>query len=294
MNEIKDFVYIAGYTDGDGCFSITQTTKRYRISFIITSTNFDLICHLFSRYNGRIYKNIENNRPTRKVCFYFIKERKDAAEFAEKLFPYLIEKQRQCELFIDFYKTNLINFRLDIIKELEIEKHLRNRISYDDISKLKKISKSIEPTEFDFIYFSGFIDAECHIGIQHYKPKNRPNEVFKVVIQCNNTRYPIFYWLKMRFGGSCHFVKRNNKNPLHCDQILWKLTGKSVYYLLKNVISYLRHKKPVAEKIIEFFETTLPNGGDRQSEKFKKFYQSILLKRQNIVSQVHNLNRKGP
>ena len=294
MNELEDIIYIAGYTDGDGCFSITQTAKRFRVSFTITSTNFDLISHLFTTYSGRIYKNEEQKRPTRKICFYFIKDRKEASAFAEKLFPYLIEKKRQCELFTSFYKTDIRDFRLEIIKDLEREKHLRNRISFDDISKLKSISNFIEPEKSDFIYLAGFVDAECHIGIQHYKPKNKINEVFKVVIQCNNTRYPIFYWLKKRFGGSCHFVKRNEKNSLHCDQILWKLTGKSVYYLLKNILPYLRYKKPVAEKIIEFYETTLPNGGDRQSKTFKEAYQSILVKRNDIVSQVHNLNRKGP
>jgi hypothetical protein len=193
---------------------------------------------------------------------------------------------------LDFFKYKSKKRKNAIYEKFKVSRH-QGFCTLDDISKLKLITKTITTCTECFIYLAGFIDAECHLGIQHYKPKNRPNKVYKIIIQCNNTKSMIFYWLKHRFGGSCHFKNKKSKNIKWNNQILWKLSGKGCYTLLKNVLPYLRYKKNVAKKIIEFHETILPNGGDRQSKVFKKTYKSILSKRQKIVSQVHNLNHHG-
>lgn len=293
MKEKDDIIYFAGYTDGDGCFSITPYFKKFNASFVITSTNFEIINYLISTYGGYMRTNQNKNRKNHKPCFYFIKERKKAIEFINQLVPFLLEKQTQAFLYLSFFKTLCRKSRLKIINDLKEEKKNTNLVTLSDFYALKKLKKTIKPTRDNFIYLAGFIDAECHLGIQHYKPKNRPNIVYKVVIQCNNTKFPIFYWLKERFGGSCHFIDRKSKDSSKSNQILWKLTGKSVSYLLKNIVSFLRYKRPVAEKIIEFYETTMQNGGDRHSEAFKEAYKKISNIRESIVSQVHNLNRKG-
>lgn len=233
------------------------------------------------------------NCPTHKPCFFWHKNRKHGYEFAKKLLPHLKEKKNQCLLFVSFFETICRKTRSKIIKDLKEEKEVKNLVKPFDVDALKSIKQHIEPIRQDFIYLAGFIDAECHLGIQHYKPKDRPNTVYKVIIQCNNTKSPIFYWLKNRFGGSCHFIDRKSKDPTRSDQILWKLTGRSVYNLLKNILPFLRYKRPVAEKLIEFFETTMPNGGNRHSKAFKEAYQKLSKIRESIVSKVHHLNRKG-
>ena len=292
IKEKDDIIYFAGYTDGDGCFSITPYFKKFNSSFVITSTNFKIINYLISTYGGYMRTNKNENRKNNKPCFYFIKERKKAVEFITQLIPYLLEKQKQACLYISFFETLCRKTRLKIINDLKEEKQKINLVTLSDYNILKKITKHIEPTREYFMYLAGFIDAKCHLGIQHYKPKNRPNTVYKIVIQCNNTKSPIFYWLKKRFGGSCHFIDRKTKDSSRSNQILWKLTGKSVSDLLQNIVFFLRYKKPVAKKIIEFYETTMPNGGDRHSEAFHKAYKKISTIRESIVSDVHNLNRK--
>jgi hypothetical protein len=44
---------------------------------------------------------------------------------------------------------------------------------------------------------------------------------------------------------------------------------------------------------MDFYETTLENGGDRNSEGFKESYKDLLCLRESICNEVHVLNSKG-
>ena len=288
MKKINDIIYFAGYTDGDGCFSITYLNKKFRPNFIISSTNFMIINYILENFGGSV-RGYSKKTPIQKPVYYITKIGSEAYAFAKKLFSYLIQKKKECDLFISFFDSSSKNEKLEIIQKLKFQHREADLISIDDIAKLKVIDPII-PTEEDFIYMAGFIDAECNFTISKYKPKNKPNFVYKIMLQLNDTKSPMFYWIKSRFGGFCCFFKR--KEPLK-NQITWRLTGKSLYPFLKQIVPYLRYKKPVCEKLIEFYETTLQNGGARHTEKFRKSYAQIISKREAIIQQVHILNKKG-
>lgn len=288
MNNYKDILYTCGYIDGDGCFYLSYLNKRFRTNIIISSTNNILISYLTEIFQGTMRGYSRQNR-NHKVIYEFRKLGNDSYGFAQIVLPYLVQKKKECELFISFFNEISKNEKLRIIQELQYQHKEADLISFDDIEKLKLI-KSINPIEEDYIYMAGFIDAECNFTISKYKPKNRPNFVYKIILQLNDTKSPMFYWIKARFGGFCNFYKRTKGLK---DQIIWRLTGKSLYPFLKKVHPYLRFKKPVCEKLIEFYETTLDNGGDRHSESFKNAYESIIIRRETIINEVHKLNSKG-
>ena len=148
-------------------------------------------------------------------------------------------------------------------------------------------------TEIDYAYLAGLIDAECCLSIHHYKPKNKPNVVYKIHLSLNNTKRPIFQWLAERFGGNFQFIDRESKNPNHSDQLKWSLSGKALSKILPNIVKYLEYKKPVCEELIKFYATTLSNGGARHTEEFRESYSKIIEKRERIVHKVHQLNKKG-
>lgn len=95
-------------------------------------------------------------------------------------------------------------------------------------------------------------------------------------------------------GDGCFYVFYQPTVDRYRAQIVISSTNRQVleHFLLK-ILPYIRAKKPVCEKLIEFYNTTLPNGGDRQSDAFKASYAEILTKREIMVEEIHKLNSKG-
>ena len=177
-----------------------------------------------------------------------------------------------------------------------------NKLLSDDEAsgKVKEIFEDIKSTQFknnfteeDAAYLAGFIDAECCLGISKYKKPKSANFIYKIILSCNNTSPNIFYWFMEKIGGSVCFIPRNEKNPKHKNQINWNISGNKLYEILLKVHPFIRSKKEVCEKLMEFYQLTLENGGDRQSEEFKASYLKIISQKERIVDIVHFLNSKG-
>lgn len=290
-SDLESILYFSGYIDGDGCFSIKNGRKRH-CTIIVISTNSSVLYDFAESFGGSVYISIKGQKPGHKPYHRYSIGGIPAWELAMKVRPFLVEKAKQASIFCSFYQIEKPDQRMNLCKELAHLKKNAGLISKNDVDSLKSIKPTVQPSEEDFVYLAGFIDAECNLGVQHYKPSNRPNMVYKIVLQCNNSKSPIFYWLKKRFGGEIHFVDRS-KMPNHRSQILWKKTGNSLFEILKRTHPYLRYKKPVCEMLIEFYKTTLPNGGDRHTEAFRKSYRLVLDRREEIVRQVHDHNGKG-
>lgn len=290
---LREILYISGYIDGDGCFSIKAETSKRHCTIIINSTNRNVLFNFASMFGGVVRCRTSAPSEKQKPIHTYTVGSNEAKKLAEYILPHLIEKKHMCQLFIDYFSAPTTK-RKDIFEKLYANRWNENLVEKSHVEVLKTTSKFINATEEDFIYLAGFIDAECHLGIQYYKPKNRPNIVYKIVLQLNNSKFPIFFWLKNRFGGSCHFVERKSKDPNQRNQILWKITGKPAFDICQRIIPYLRYKRPVCEKIIEFYETTLTNGGARHTDYFRKQYASIIVERERIIKEIHTLNHKGP
>lgn len=289
---IIDEIYISGYIDGDGCFSISKNISKRNCSIVINSTNRNVLIDFVASFGGCVGKP-KTTTPKNKPIHRFEIGSIGALDLAKSIIPYLIEKKSQCLQFISYFLTKSHTNRSIILAKLELLRYCEDLVTKEHFDKIKDLPKSVEPTENDYIYLAGFIDAECNLGIQYYKPKNKPNKVYKTVFQLNNSKHPIFYWIKERFGGSVCYVPRHDKDPNRRDQIHWKITGKALHPILKRVHPYLRYKKPVCEKLIEFHETTLKNGGARHTDAFRESYSKVLSIRESIVSEVHKLNLKG-
>lgn len=297
MNTID--AYTAGYIDGDGCFYIGKTTNKktgktkYQSMLVISSTNSVVLKFFVSVYGGSVFLSNKNSKIVgHKPQYQFSIKDKKALNIAEKIFPHIVEKSFQCQVFCAFINALTTHTKEWEIKNMQMVKGLYcvNDTHKDFISNLRNTEI---PCEFDYAYLAGFIDAECCLSIQHYKPKNKPNDCFKIILSCNNTKYPTIKYLIERFGGQVHFIERKSKNINHKDQLTWRLSGKALFEVLPKIIPYLKYKQPVCEKLIEFYKLTIKNGGDRQSEAFKLAYNSILESKMEIVRQVHILNKKG-
>ena len=169
-----------------------------------------------------------------------------------------------------------------------------NLILFSLKESFEKVKNTIKPSQNDFAYLSGFIDAECCLGIQKDHPKNKPNPTYKIQLQCNNSKSPCFKWLCERFGGQLHFIDRSNISN-NRNQMTWRLSAAALYPILKMIHPFLIHKKPVCEELIKLYETKVPLKGciGRNNPNFFEFYEPILIEREHIFLKVKQLNKKG-
>jgi intein/homing endonuclease len=295
--------YIAGYIDGDGCFYIGKYQQGiitvYEQSIQIVSVKEPVLQIFKNVFGGAIRKKPFKKR--HKDAFCWTIKGKYAVKIAIDITNYLVEKTNQCQLFIDFSQTiqfnkgksvtnNNINQRSHIIKLIREDKHMNNLITKESIENLKNEALTIIPTETDFSYLAGLIDSEGCFRIKKWKPKNRPNHVYAISIEIGNTKLPIMPWLIKRFGGNVHYIPASGTRK---NSATWTLSAASLFKILPKIRLFLRSKKEVCDKLIEFQETILPNGGDRHSELFRALFEKRQEVRERIVREVHQLNHRG-
>lgn len=279
MNE-TDFAYTAGYIDGDGCFYIGEikTSPFFQDTFSIISTHLDNIEWFKSKFEGSI--NVKPSRTKNRLTSYHFVFKKKGYHALDKIFPYLIEKKQEFELFKQFKNPLFKDDRKSLVKSMYILKNNSNLIPCSIKKEVEDIRNTISPSITDFAYLAGFIDAECSLDISRSMQKNGVNPCYRIQIQCNNSKAPIFYWLASRFGGQFHFL--NKSHIKNCrNQMLWRVSSKQLYFILKSVQPFLIHKKPNCDEMIKFQELTSHKG--RTSPNFSQ--------REEIYYKVRHLNK---
>jgi hypothetical protein len=293
-----EFSYLAGYLDGDGCFYIgydksTKRIKRKKIICIIINSVNECTLKSFKKVFGGSIQLTSKAHDNNKSLFRYTIRKRNILAFIEKVMPFLVEKKEECEVALKFSKTDCKILEQELLYRMKTLKDVSNLVSKYHKEEFEKVRNTVIPTNEDYAYLAGFIDAECCLGIQKYKPKDAPNNIYKILLQCNNTKAPVFKWILERFGGVIHFVNRLTHQKARKNQLTWRLSARELYKLLPNILPFLRYKKPVCAELIKFYETILPNGGARHTDEFRTHYESVLKIRENIVTKVHLLNLKG-
>jgi len=297
MFESTDLAYFAGYIDGDGCFHIRkQTIKnsfKYMNSLIIVSVVKETMDFFKEKFKGNVLsKNIISNH---KPQYHFVLNANKSAYLINKILPFLIEKRKEAEILIQFFNCKSYLQKDSLIEQMKTQKNSLNLVKKTMKENFESVKNTIIPSIEDFAYLAGFIDAECCLGINRYRSKNRENFLYKILLQCNNTKAPVFKWLLQRFGGQIHFIDRNSYTTKHRDQLTWRLCSSSLFEILPSIYPFLKQKKPVCKELMNFYDTTVSLKGNisRNSPKFREFYLPILQQREVIFHKVQLLNKKG-
>lgn len=298
--------YTAGYIDGDGCLYIgsyeTQKCTVYESSVQVCSTDKDVLTFMQNEYGGVVRK--KERRTNHKQPWVWTIKNAECISLIEKIQPYLIAKHQESHYFLEFAYTiknsnnqplskDQIEHREELIKMKRLICHTANVIQRNLITESWKNIEYIpeKTTSEDFSYLAGLIDAEGCFRVKYYKRANRPNTVFNTCLEIGNTNKLFFEWLLFKFGGSVYFCKSTRENRKH--SATWIVQAKALNNILPNIVPFLKHKRRVADKLIEFYNTILPNGGDRHSAHFRKKYADTLLKREAIVKEIQKYNAKG-
>jgi hypothetical protein len=296
MIKNTDLAYIAGYIDGDGCFYIekifVENRFKYRCFMAITSTEIENLQYIQRIIGGTVTSKYSIKKGHKPLHRLVIKGKN--LELLKLIQPYLVEKIEEFFTFEKFRNPQYRDQRDELIEQMNVLKHNSNLIYFSIKESIESIRKTIIPNIEEFAYLAGFIDSECCLNINKSHPNGRPNPTYKILLQCNNTKSPCFYWLSARFGGQFHFIDRTNMRNCR-NQMTWRLSAVSLAQILDKIHPFLIHKKPVCEKLIQFTETIVPLNGiiSRHHPNFGTFYKPILDKREQIFHEIQLLNKKG-
>lgn len=307
MNSNK-FAYTAGYIDGDGCFYVRTYIQKpknilvFEYSIQVCSVDDDII-HFFSKEFGGTFSIRPEKRSNRKESFLWTIKTKQSLVVANHIFKYLISKKKSCELFLNIGNSiipncgtaiteNIISTRQAIFDQIKQEIHMNDKINKESFRSLKNIKHSIKPSEEDLAYFAGLIDAEGCFRIGQFQSKRiGRSRSYISVLEIGNTKLPIFPWIIQRFGGTITYRAPTSRN--HNPMVIWSLKSNALHQILDKIYPFLRVKKERCAKLMELQATTMPNGGNRKSEKFKLKQIEIQAKRKVIAEDLHKLNAKG-
>lgn len=297
--------YAAGYVDGDGCIYLGKTIQKpdmiivYEYSIQITSVKRPVLDHFQKIFGGVIRK--KPFKPNHRDAFCWTIKGRESAYFIQAIHAFLVDKHEQASMFLYFSSLvhhnkfkpvdqTLINRREELITNIRKEKHMNNHVTKEAIEALKDQKHTVTPADIDFPYLAGLIDSEGCFRIKKWKPKNRPNHVYNITVEIGNTKLPILPWLVQRFGGSVVFIAaRANKKA----SATWTLSAAALYEILPKIRPFLTSKQEVCDKLIEFQQTILPNGGDRHSELFRALFEKRREIRERIIEEVHQFNKTG-
>jgi hypothetical protein len=297
--------YIAGFLEGDGSFQIMKYKSKtcgivyeYRISGY--NTKEEVIKWLVDNIGG-YYAKVATS-PRQKEPYHWNIKNQEAIKLAEQIYPYIIAKQDELNIWLQYAhdiisnRTNKrtqesIDFREDCIKQIRNIRFNKNLVTQNDCLRYKTIKPIVKPNQLDIAYLAGLIDAEGCFRLHRLIKKNRPNPTWASMLEIGNTNTLFFPYLMSKFGGNIYYVK--SKEPKQRSYGIWYIMATQLQVFINDLVKYLIIKKPVCEKIIEFSNTIIPNGGDRHSVKFIDSFKEVLATRERIFAEIQTLNTKG-
>lgn len=93
--------YAAGLIDGEGCIRIchrfqkrTHVSEQFWMSVQVNATSSDMIDYLHSRWGGS-KAELDSSQPNRRRIYRWVITSKQAAQFLEDIYPFLVVKKEQ-------------------------------------------------------------------------------------------------------------------------------------------------------------------------------------------------------
>lgn len=284
-----DYAYAAGFVDGDGCFYLGRNGRKERVSLITVNTNLAVIEWLHSMFGGSIQRPVK--QLGHKQLFHHVMLKNATLEAIPKLLPYLREKREEARLLLASQSSDFD----EITVSLRREKQTGGLITPEQADWLRSLAVTETASLCDFAYLAGFMDAECCLGIAKNNPRgNRIHDIwptYKIVMQCFNGKWPVFKFLRERFGGGFSFKLAGPGRTR--NMMTYRLQCKMLSAVLTNVSQFLKAKRAQCDKLIELDRMTLPNGGARHTDTFRETYRMLIEQKERLFQEVRQLNLKG-
>jgi len=281
-----DYAYAAGYIDGDGCFQIGN--QKWGSHLVVVSTRKQSILWFMEKFDGSIRKILPRT-DNRLPSYHFRFSIKGLNELPQ-ISKFLVEKQSEFSVFQEFRNACGLIDKNPFTEQMKVLKNEFGLIDKSPKIELTSIRNTIIPTEEDFAYLAGFIDAECSLDVSRVKQKKGTFYTYRPQIQCNNSKYPFFFWVSARFGGQFHFLDKSNV-PNCRNQLLWRISNKQLDPILQGIFPYLISKKSICEKMIELRKYCIRKGRVSSNDpEFNEKYMVLNQLKESLYNQIIHLN----
>ena len=140
-----ELAWVAGFIDGEGCFSIKVSKSWVRgccVRIQLTNTHLPTLCLLRRFFGGRVAMHMKAG-PTWRTTFSWEVNGDRADHVAEQILPYLQEKREQAELFREFHSykgAGKTDRRVEIVAEM---KRLKRPFFAPDAPRVNKPGERI-------------------------------------------------------------------------------------------------------------------------------------------------------
>lgn len=284
-----DYAYAAGFIDGDGCFFLGRSGRKTRVSLITVNVNGMVIDWMQSIFGGSIQR--PRRQPGHRQLYHHVMLKKATLDAIPKLLPYLREKKEEAELLV---ASQSLDFD-EVTAKLRLIKKTGHLFTRDRFEWLRTLPISQVASECDFAYLAGFVDAECCLWIQKDIPNSRRVHVkwptYKIGMSCCNGKWPVFQFLRERFGGGLTFQPMAEGRTR--NMVTYRLSCKMLACLLPSIAMFLKSKRTQCEKLMELDRLTIPNGGARHTDAFREKYRVLVEQKERLFQDVCQLNLKG-
>jgi hypothetical protein len=104
--DAKDWAYLAGIVDGEGCISTLVLTRKngvvdYQLRLSVANTSPALMQWLTEKLGGNVAKREKKLKPTHRVRYEWYAPSRDIIPILQSMLPYLVIKGEQAKLGIE-------------------------------------------------------------------------------------------------------------------------------------------------------------------------------------------------
>jgi hypothetical protein len=289
---MNDFLpYFSGYIDGDGHFRFKKYFQNgnscYTCKIMVTSTEIRPLILFCEKIGGSFYKKAQPNPLWKQEYIYTLHVGKEKFELIKNIGMFLNEKKSQFDLVKEYLYAS--KEERDVIIEKAKELRKSNMATIKDFKRIKSLMKSIPVEEEDYIYLSGYIDAECCLTVTK-TILTTGSASYTCMLRAGVTKLPCIEFLCTRFGGHLSYKKASRHHPNDCFE--WGIGNKALEGILPKICGYLVSKRSQCESLIALRKTYESKVFPRDKH-FSSYYNQVTPTREQIYKTVKSLNKRG-
>ena len=135
-------------------------------------------------------------------------------------------------------------------------------------------------------YMAGFFDGEGCVTIVRQKPTGRQKSIrYQLHVMVGQKDGQIMDWIIGNFGGSVYKVSRDNS-------YVWQISQNKAYLFLKEILPFLKYKRPQAELGIRFMQRMINREATFSPVKGGKLSEHEIQIRESFCQQMNQLKRQ--
>ena len=152
MKNAKNWPYLAGIYDGEGCFHIARFVPYgkqtgYRLDMHVTTTSLALAKYLHQTFGGNYYHIPSNNEKWRDAYRWQPSGKKNKEELILGMLPYLIIKRALANLCLEFLRLgnrNVPQERERLCQESRVYSRRGRSVETDTLDSKEMIQSELQ------------------------------------------------------------------------------------------------------------------------------------------------------